>query len=48
MDKLVDKIIECDYKDLQNLKIPMEKIGLIVYRDSVKYEFILNLKKILR
>ncbi len=45
MDKLVDKIIECDYKDLQNLKIPMEKIGLIVYRDSVKYEFILNLKK---
>lgn len=45
MKELVDKIIELDYKEIDKLNIPIdETIGLIIYLNDVKYEFILNFK----
>lgn len=46
MEKIVDEMIECNYDDLEEVVIPFNKrIGLIVFRDSVKYEFLINLKE---
>ena len=45
MKDIVDEMIRCDYDDLNNVQLPFNKrVGLEVMRDSVKYEFIINLK----
>ena len=46
MKDIAEKIIELNYEELFS-KLNLEfnkKIGLVVYKDSVKYEFVLNLK----
>ena len=45
MDALVDKIIECKIEDIPFDEIPInERFGLIVYKNNVKYEFLIHLK----
>ena len=45
MKDIVDEMIRCDYDDLKDVQLPFNKrVGLEVMRDSVKYEFIINLK----
>lgn len=45
MEDIVDEIISCSYDNLKDVQLPYDrKVGLEVIRDSVKYEFIINLK----
>lgn len=45
MDELVDKIIECEIENIPFNEIKLdERFGLIVYKNNVKYEFLIQLK----
>lgn len=45
MEQLVEKIIKTDYENIEKIDIPYdERVGLIVYMSSIKYEFLLNIK----
>ena len=45
MDNLADMIIECNFNNIKYQKFPHNKrIGLIIYENDVKYEFLINLK----
>lgn len=45
MEELVDKIIICDFEDIPFDDFPVdERFGLIVKKNNVKYEFLINLK----
>ena len=46
MKDITEKIIEINFNQLKDLKLEFnKKIGLIIYLNDVKYDFILNLKK---
>ncbi len=46
MRKLVDKIFKINFTELNSLNIPLdETVGLIIYKNDIKYEFIINLKE---
>lgn len=45
MEELVEKIIECEINNIPFSEIPIdERFGLIVYKNKVKYEFLIHLK----
>lgn len=45
MEELVDKIIDCDFDCIPFSDFPLnERFGLIVKKNDVKYEFLINLK----
>lgn len=45
MKEISEEIVEINFHDLKNFKLKLDKkIGLIVYWDNVKYEFLLNIK----
>ncbi len=45
MKDLVNEIYEVQYEDLDALELPFDKrVGLIVHRRGIKYEFLLNIK----
>lgn len=45
MEKLVDKIVNCDFEELKSITFPKNELfGLNVNKDGIKYEFLLNIK----
>jgi len=46
MKELVDEIISCNIDEIKDQNFPYnKKVGLIIYLDNVKYEFLINLKE---